>query len=90
MVTEFSAQKALTVPPYLMYDAIEDDRVRPTLLQWNGKVIPVDDAFWKQYFPPNGWNFNPGTHRKSAILQILLERENKLLRLSYMLHIRQA
>ncbi len=38
----------------------------------------------------NGWSFNPGTHRKSAILQILLERENKLLRLSYMLHIRQA
>ncbi len=121
-------QYNLSTAPYLMYDAIEDDRVRPEHLQWNGKVIPVDDIFWKQHFPPNGWNcrcgvvqmspdevkhhglliyrpefttrewqnprtglvhnvaksvdygwnFNPGTHRKSALLQMLLERENKL------------
>ncbi len=40
--TEFSTQKVLTVPSYLMYDAIVNGRVRPSHIQWNSKVIPVD------------------------------------------------
>ncbi|MTI11846.1 phage head morphogenesis protein, partial [Sansalvadorimonas verongulae] len=43
-----------------MYDAIEDDRVRLEHLQWNATVAAVTDPFWKQHYPPNGWNCRCG------------------------------
>lgn len=33
-----------------------DERTRDSHRALNGIVRPVDDAFWKTYFPPNGWN----------------------------------
>ena len=37
--------------PYLMYDAINDSRVRPTHLARDGIIRPVDDPFWDAHGP---------------------------------------
>ena len=42
--------------PYLMYDAINDSRVRNNHLAIDGIIRPVDDVFWKTHSPPNGIN----------------------------------
>jgi SPP1 gp7 family putative phage head morphogenesis protein len=41
--------------PYLMYDAINDSRVRPTHLAMDGIIRPVGDSFWNSHYPPNGF-----------------------------------
>jgi SPP1 gp7 family putative phage head morphogenesis protein len=41
--------------PYLMYDAIDDSRVRPTHLAMDGIIRPIDDKFWDTHYPPNGY-----------------------------------
>ena len=46
--------------PYLLYDAVEDHRVRPEHQQWHGTVRPVDDPFWHSHYPPNGWSCRCG------------------------------
>jgi hypothetical protein len=40
--------------PYLMYDAINDSRVRPSHLALDGVIRPVNDPFWKSRTPPLG------------------------------------
>lgn len=42
--------------PYLMYDAINDSRVRSNHLAMNGIIRRWDDPLWKTHFPPNGIN----------------------------------
>lgn len=42
--------------PYLMYDAVDDDRTRDAHRAWNGLVLRWDDPFWQTHRPPNGWN----------------------------------
>lgn len=42
--------------PYLMYDAVDDNRTRDAHRAWDGLVLPVDDPFWASHRPPNGWN----------------------------------
>ena len=49
----FTEGKAMR--PYLMYDAINDSRVRPTHLAMDGIIRPVDDPFWKTHAPLNGY-----------------------------------
>lgn len=41
--------------PYLMYDAVMDERTRDDHAQLNGIVRKWDDSFWDTYFPPNNW-----------------------------------
>jgi SPP1 gp7 family putative phage head morphogenesis protein len=41
--------------PYLMYDAINDSRVRPSHLAMDGIIRPVGDVFWTTHYPPNGF-----------------------------------
>lgn len=41
--------------PYLMYDAINDSRVRPTHLAMDGIIRTVDDPFWHSHAPLNGY-----------------------------------
>jgi SPP1 gp7 family putative phage head morphogenesis protein len=38
------------------YQAIDDTRVRPAHLAFDGRMIPAADPFWQTYFPP--WAFN--------------------------------
>jgi SPP1 gp7 family putative phage head morphogenesis protein len=49
-------QQQAEFAPFLMYDAVDDHRTRPEHAEWDGKVFPVDHAFWKDHHPPNGWN----------------------------------
>ncbi len=42
--------------PYLMYDAVNDNRTRPEHKAWNGICLPVDHEFWDTHYPPCGWN----------------------------------
>jgi len=49
-----SFEESAKALPYLMYDAINDSRVRPSHLALDGVIKPVDDAFWKTASPPLG------------------------------------
>ena len=41
--------------PYVRYITKQDERVRASHRAWDNLVLPVDDAFWKTHWPPNGW-----------------------------------
>lgn len=41
--------------PYLRYITVHDSKVRPEHRAWHNVVKPVDDPFWDQHYPPNGW-----------------------------------
>lgn len=42
--------------PNLTYQTVGDERVRESHAKLDGVTRPVDDAFWDNYYPPNGWN----------------------------------
>ncbi|MGL5447450.1 MAG: phage minor head protein [Rhabdaerophilum sp.] len=42
--------------PYLTYVASVSERKRPLHLSWVGITLPVEDAWWRSHYPPNGWN----------------------------------
>lgn len=46
--------------PYLMYDAINDSRVRPAHLALDNIIRPVNDPFWAENSPPNGYRCRCG------------------------------
>jgi SPP1 gp7 family putative phage head morphogenesis protein len=46
--------------PFLMYDAINDSRVRPAHLAMDNIIRPVDDPFWAEHAPPNGYRCRCG------------------------------
>jgi len=41
--------------PYLMYDAINDSRTRPSHLVMDNTVLHHDDPWWKTHYPPCGY-----------------------------------
>lgn len=41
---------------YLQYRTAGDSRVRPEHAAMEGITLPIDDPFWEEYYPPNGWN----------------------------------
>ena len=42
--------------PYLRYVTMGDDLVRDEHRILHGTVAAIDDAFWQDNYPPNGWN----------------------------------
>ncbi len=40
----------------ITYVAVMDKRTRIEHAGWNGVTLPVTDVFWKNHFPPNGFN----------------------------------
>lgn len=53
-------EENMSTMPYLMYDAVDDSRVRPEHAQWDGIVLPADHSFWESHYPPNGYNCRCG------------------------------
>lgn len=49
-------QKNKKLLPYLEYDAIIDGRTSKICISLNGVLLPADDPFWNQYYPPNHFN----------------------------------
>lgn len=49
-------QKDKEILPLLKYNTVGDERVRVEHQELEGVIRPVDDDFWKIYYPPNGWN----------------------------------
>lgn len=48
-------QRTARALPYLVYLLGPSERHRPQHEAKEGLVLPVDDSFWHQWFPPNGW-----------------------------------
>ncbi|MEO0501186.1 MAG: phage minor head protein, partial [Pseudomonadota bacterium] len=52
-------QTRKAVRPYLRYVVVGgekgDGRNRPSHLRLHGIILPVDHAFWDEYYPPNDW-----------------------------------
>lgn len=44
-----------TTAPYLLYNAVDDDRTRELHRTWDNTVLRWDDAWWQTHYPPNGW-----------------------------------
>lgn len=42
--------------PFLMWDAINDNRTRPTHAEMDGFIAPVDDPTWQHWHVPAGFN----------------------------------
>lgn len=42
--------------PYLRYVAVMDERTRHDHRQWHGTILRWDDPWWREHYPPNGWN----------------------------------
>ena len=42
--------------PFWEYHAVMDDRTRPAHAALNGTILPADHEFWRDHFPP--WGFN--------------------------------
>lgn len=42
--------------PFLMWDAINDSRTRPTHRAMDGHVAPIDDPIWQEWRAPAGFN----------------------------------
>ncbi|MGQ3072566.1 MAG: PBECR2 nuclease fold domain-containing protein [Ferrovibrionaceae bacterium] len=49
-------QETKRTRPYIRYVAVMDLVTRPEHRGWHGLILPVDAAFWRTHFPPNGWN----------------------------------
>ncbi len=41
---------------YLQYRTQRDDKVRPEHAALDRVTLPIDDSFWEEFYPPNGWN----------------------------------
>jgi len=49
--------------PYLEYVTKRDGHVREEHLALDGIILPIDDPFWKMYYPPNGWRCRCSTRK---------------------------
>ncbi|WP_445157398.1 phage head morphogenesis protein [Halomonas sp. E14] len=45
----------LRVRPYWRYLHGGSRDPRPEHLKWDGLVLPADDPWWEEHYPPNGW-----------------------------------
>lgn len=48
-------QRAKDTHPYLLYQLGPSKEHRPEHVAWHGLLLHVDDPFWREHFPPNGW-----------------------------------
>lgn len=66
LLTAYSAahwqviEEQAQIAPYLMYDAIEDERTRQSHRALDGTVLPVTHPWWQSHMPPLGFNCRCG------------------------------
>lgn len=56
--------------PNLQYITAGDTKVRPEHAEWDGIIRPVDDPFWFDHYPPNGYSCRCDTIKLEADKQI--------------------
>ena len=49
------AQRTKKVRPYFLYALGPSKEHRDKHEAWAGTILPVDDPWWNDHFPPNGW-----------------------------------
>lgn len=52
---EMNKEEVRKLRPYWMYDAVADERTRPSHMAMNGQVFLADSAVWDTWYPPNGF-----------------------------------
>ena len=48
-------QRTKRTHPWLLYRLGPSENHRPEHAAWNGTLLPADDPWWHDHFPPNGW-----------------------------------
>ena len=49
------AQRTKKLRPFIEYGLGPSRNHRDAHVAWSGTILPVDDPFWIQHWPPNGW-----------------------------------
>ena len=49
------AQRTKKTHPYFLYELGPSKKHRDQHVAWAGTILPVDDPWWDDHFPPNGW-----------------------------------
>ena len=57
------AEETADTHPYLEYVTKRDGHVREEHQVLDGIILPIDDPFWKMYYPPNGWRCRCSTRK---------------------------
>lgn len=52
----------------LQYRTAGDKKVRPTHAALNRVTLPINDTFWEEFYPPNGWNC------RCTVVQVLKDK----------------
>ncbi len=52
---QYERTMASDLHPYLMYRLGNSQKHREDHLSWDGLILPKDDPFWNNHFPPNGY-----------------------------------
>ncbi len=50
------AQRTKTTHPYFLYELGPGEKHQDEHEAWAGTILPVDDPWWNDHFPPNGWD----------------------------------
>lgn len=61
--------------PYLMYRVGNSQKHREQHLSWDDLILPKDDPFWNNHFPPNGYGCKCFTRAVTEARKQRYERE---------------
>lgn len=60
-------QQSKDTLPMLEFDAVMDGRTTELCKSLNSVIRPVDDPFWKQYYPPNHFSCRSTVRQRSGV-----------------------
>lgn len=76
--------------PYLQYQCVMDGNTRPEHAALHGVIKRMDDPFWTQYMPPNGWGCRcealqmPGSsYKETPDTKIQLPNVSQMFRINF-------